>query len=131
MTSHRRSHFGMAAKKSVPVDLVRDAKFDRSFEMLHGLVDWSELDRLYPMRENVVYSTSIVLWMLVFQRMNSDSTLEAAVKMFLKTPPSFVPRNKRVDGKTLSPNTGAYSRARTRLSLEGAYWLNDQVSQSL
>ena len=124
----------MAAKKSVPVDvpdLVRDAEFDRAFEMLHGLVDWSELDRLYPMGENAVYSTSIVLWMLVFQRMNSDSTLEAAVKMFLKAQPSFVPQNKRVDEKKLSPNTGAYSRARTRLSLEGAYWLNDQVGQSL
>lgn len=121
----------MAAKNSVPSDLVRDAEFDRAFEMLHGLVDWSELDRLYPRRENAVYSTSIVLWMLVFQRMNSDSTLEAAVKMFLKTQPFFVPQNKRLDEKTLSPNTGAYSRARTRTLLEGAYWLHDQVSQSL
>jgi len=121
----------MAAKKSVAVDPIRDAEFDRAFEMLHGLVDWSELDRLYPMRENAVYSTSIVLWMLVYQRMNSDSTLEAAVKMFIKTKPSFVPQNKRVDEKTLSPNTGAYSRARTRLALDGAYWLNEQVGQSL
>jgi len=121
----------MAAKKNVRVDLVRDAEFDRAFEMLHGLADWSELDRLYPMRENAVYSTSIVLWMLVYQRMHSDTTLEAAVKMFLKTKPFFAPQNKRLDEKTLSPNTGAYSRARTRTALEGAYWLNDQVGQSL
>lgn len=121
----------MAAKKCAPPDPARDAEFDRAFEMLQGLVDWSELDRLHPLRENAVYSTSVVLWMLVFQRMNSDSTLEAAVKMFLETKPSFVPHNKRVDENTLSPNTGAYSRARTRMGLEAAYWLHDQVAQSL
>lgn len=121
----------MAAKKCASPDPTRDAECDRAFEMLHGLVDWSELDRLYPMRENAVYSTSIVLWMLVYQRMNSDSSLEAAVKMFLETKPSFVPQNKRVDEKTLSPNTGAYSRARTRTPLGAAHWLHDQVAQSL
>lgn len=121
----------MAAKGLVPSDPVRDAEFDRSFEALQGLVDWSELDRLFPMRENAVYSTSIVLWMLVFQRLNSDSTLEAAVKMLLQTKPSFLPDNKRVDENSLSPNTGAYSRARTRVGLEAAYWLHDHVAQSL
>lgn len=121
----------MAAKDCAPSDPARDAEFDRAFEMLQGLVDWSELDRLHPLRENAVYSASVVLWMLVFQRMNSDTTLEAAVKMFLETKPSFVPQNKRVNEKTLSPNTGAYSRARTRVALEAAYWLHDQVAQSL
>ncbi len=112
-------------------DPARDAEFDRAFQMLQGLVDWQELDRLHPVRGNAVYSTSIVLWMLVFQRINPDSTLEAAVKMFLETKPSFTPQNKRIDEKTLSPNTGAYSRARTRVGLDAACWMHDQVAQSL
>ena len=78
-----------------------------------------------------MYSTSIVLWMLVYQRMNRDSSLEAAVKMLLETSPSFLPQNKRVDEGTLSPNTGAYSRARKRLPLDAAYCMADRVSQSL
>ena len=121
----------MSQKNSASPDPARDAEFNRAFKMLQGLADWKELDRLHPVRGNAVYSTSVVLWMLVFQRMNPDSTLEAAVKMFLETPPSFAPENRRIDEKTLSPNTGAYSRARTRAGLEAAYWLHDQVAQSL
>ena len=121
----------MVAENCVSPDPVPDAELVRAFEMLRGLVDWSELDRLHPVRGNAVYSTSVVLWLVVFQRMNPDSTLEAAVKMFIETKPTFVPRNKRVDENTLSPNTGAYSRARTRVDLEAAYWLHDQVAQSL
>ena len=122
----------MVIRPSVPEDAARDAEFDREFEMLQGLVDWRELDRLFPMRGNAVYSSSVVLWMLVFQRMNAKkSTLQAAVKMFLKDKPSFVPPNKRVDEDSLSPNTGAYSRGRTRVALDAAYWLHDRVAQSL
>jgi hypothetical protein len=124
----------MAAKKDTPPDpedRTQDAEFVRAFEMLQGLVDWAELDRLHPTRGNAVYSTSVVLWMLVFQRMNSDSTLEAAVKMFIETKPSFIRPNKRVEENTVSPNTGGFSRARSRVDLESAYWLHDHVAQSL
>ena len=83
------------------------------------------------MRENAVYTTSAVLWLLVCQRLNPDSSLEAAVKRLIESQPSLLPLNKRVTQGTLSSNTGAYSRARSRLSPEVTRWFAQAVSQSL
>lgn len=121
----------MAAKKNVPVDPKRDAEFDRAFELLRGLIDWSEADKQYPSGHNAVYTTSVVLWMLVYQRMSMDASLEAAVKMVVGSDPAFLPRNRRIiDGK-LSSATGGYSRARKRMPASATEWLAEQVSQSL
>jgi len=121
----------MAAKDTIPVDAQQNAEFDRAFGLLEDLVDWTVTDREHPARGNAVYTTSVVLWMLVYQRMNPDSSLEAAVKMLIDSQPHFLPRNKRVTQETLSPCTGAYSRARTRLPRSAAEWLADEVGQSL
>ena len=115
----------------VPIDPQQDAEFDRAFELLRELVDWSAADREFPMRGNAVYTTSVVLWMLVSQRMNPERTLESAVKRLIETQPDFLPCNKRVFEKTLSNGTGSYSRARTRLPREAAKWFAERVSQSL
>ncbi len=123
----------MAARKTVKVPIVpqQDAEFDRALELLRELVDWSAADREFPVRGNAVYSTSVVLWMLVSQRMNPERSLESAVKRLIDTQPDFLPRNKRVIEKTLSEATGSYSRARTRLQREAAQWFARRVSQSL
>ena len=121
----------MAAKREVPVDPELDARFDRAFEQLRQLVDLGQADQRYPVRGNAVYTTSVVLWMLVYQRMNPDNSLEAAVKKLLRSPPSFLPKNKRVDEGTLSTNTSGYSQARSRMPEEAARWFAHQVSQSL
>ena len=118
-------------KDRVPVDPKRDAEFDRAFERLRELVDWSAVDRQFPVRENAVYTTSVVLWMLVFQRMNPEASLEAAVKNLIESQPDFLPRHKRVVENTLSVRTGSYSRARSRLPRAGARWFAQHVSQSL
>ena len=123
----------MAAKVKVcvAVDPQRDAEFDRAFELLRGLVDWSAADQEFSVRENAVYTTSVVLWLLVSQRMNPEASLEAAVKRLIDTQPDFLPRNKRVIEGTLSAGTGAYSRARSRLPRRAAEWFAERVSQSL
>lgn len=121
----------MSTNQAVPVDLVRDAEFDRAFELLSQLVDWSAADEEFPVRGNAVYTTSVVLWMLVSQRLNPEGSLESAVKRLLDSQPDFLPRNKRVVGGKLSSGTGSYSRARDRLPLAGAKWLAQQVSQGL
>ena len=110
----------MAARKitQIPSDPRQDAEFDRAFELLRELVDWSAADREFPQRGNAVYITSVVLWMLVSQRMNPERSLESAVKRLILTPPDFVPKNKRVIEGTLSEATGGYSRARKRLQRE-------------
>lgn len=121
----------MAATWRVVVDPVRDQEFDRAFELLRGLVDWSAVEREFPVRANAVYSTRVVLRMLVSQRMSPESSLESAVKRLLETQRDFLPPNKRVVEKTLSAATGAYSRARSRLPLQAARWFAEHVSQSL
>ena len=123
----------MAARKTVkvPIDPRQDAEFDRAFDLLRELVDWSAADREFPLRGNAIYITSVVLWMLVSQRMNPERSLESAVKRLIDTQPDFLPRNKRVVEGTLSKATGSYSRARTRLQREAAEWFALRVSESL
>lgn len=127
----------MAAKRRVPVEPVGDAEFDAAFLLLTQLVDLEQADRRHPVRGNAVYKTSVVLWMLVFQRMNPDSSLEAAVKKLIAVKklnaakPYFLPANKRVSEGTLSSNTSTYSQARCRLPAEAVRWFADEVSRSL
>lgn len=121
----------MAAKRKVPVDPENDARFDRAFEQLTQLVDLQQADQMHPVRGNAVYTSSVVLWMLVYQRMNPDASLEAAVKKLVKSRPNFLPDNKRVSGGTLSTNTSTYSQARSRLPRSVAQWFAGEVSRSL
>jgi Transposase DDE domain len=125
------SQSGMAAKPAVPIDPERDARFDKAFEFLTKLVDLKEADQLHPVGDNAVYTTSVVLWMLVYQRMNPDASLEAAVKKLIDSKPTFLPDNKRVREGTLSTNTSTYSQARSRLPTKAAEWFANEVSQSL
>jgi hypothetical protein len=121
----------MAARDAVSPNALKDVEFDKAFSLLEQLVDLSQIDELCPLRDNAVYRNSVVLWMLVSQRMNPDSSLEAAVKLLIDSRPKLLPDNQRVTNKKLSTNTGAYSRARDRLPLDAADWLARQVSQSL
>ena len=123
----------MAARKKVEVavDPARDAEFDRAFELLRDLVDWSAVDQQFPVRGNAVYTTGVVLWMLVSQRMSPERSLESAVKRLIDTQPDFLPDNKRITEKTLSNATGGYSRARSRLQREAAQWFAERVRDSL
>ena len=104
--------------------------FDRAFEALSRVFDLKKADEMFPVRGNAVYGTSVVLWMLVYQRMSPDSTLEAAVKKLLATMPGLLPENKRVTDGTLSDDTGAYSKARTRLPQQAVAWFAGEVSRS-
>ncbi len=85
LTSLEGCQFDLAArvKVSVVVDAQRDAEFDRAFELLRDLVDWSAADREFSVRGNSVYTISVVLWMLVSQRMNPKGSL---VVMPMKMP---------------------------------------------
>jgi hypothetical protein len=121
----------MAAQYHLPSDALLDIDFDRAFEQLQQLVDFDQVDQMFPLASQSVYTNRLVLWMLVYQRMSPDSSLEAAVKKMIEAKPAFLPPNKRIEEGTLSTSTGAYSRARTRLPLEAATWLAESVSQSL
>mgnify|MGYP000879980035 CR=1 FL=1 len=115
----------------VVTDPVAELEFERAFALLRTLVDFEEVERLHPSRGNAVYTTSVVLWMLIYQRLSPERSLEAAVKQLLENPPDLVPTNKRVTDGTLSTASGAYSRARTRMPDAASRWLAERVSQSL
>lgn len=114
----------------IPTD-EQAAEFDRAFDRLCELVDMREADVYNPMRANAVFTSSVVLWMLVYQRLKPDASLEAAVKHLLETRPSYLPDNKRLRENTLSKSTGSYSQARSRLPLEVVEWFAGEVSQSI
>jgi hypothetical protein len=112
-------------------DVERDCQFDEAFALLGDMFDPREADEQFPVRGNAVYSTCVVVWMLVYQRMHPDKSLEAAVKHLIDSRPSFLPENKRVKQKTLSSNTSSFSTARKRLPREAAEWFSNRISQSL
>ena len=121
------------AGKQARIELTDQQKveFDQSFQLLSELVDLSEADEFHPMRANAVYTSSVILWMLVHQRLKPDASLEAAVKHLLETRPTYLPENKRLSQGTLSIATGGYSNARKRLPLEVVQWFANEVSRSI
>lgn len=108
-----------------------NTEFDAVFALLPELIDFQDIDDLYVTRPNAVYTTSVVLWMLTYQRICPDSTLEAAVKRLLEDSPDLLPDNKRVTDRTLSTNSAGYSRARSRLPERAAWEFARRVSQSI
>ena len=112
-------------------DAELNAHFDQAFNTLPELIHFPEFDALYPSADNAVYSTSVVLWMLTYQRLSPDSTLEAAVKRLVQDQPDLLPENKRISDATLSTNTSGYSRARSRLSEDATIQFAARVSQSI
>jgi len=107
------------------------AEFDQAFERLRSLVDLEEANQMFQQPPQTVFTASVVLWMLVYQRLKPDASLENAVKHLTETLPLHLPNNKRLTEKKLSSNSGAYSAARKRLPLEVVRWFCDELTQGL
>jgi hypothetical protein len=76
-------------------------------------------------QNNRVYSDSVVIWLMILQRLSENGSLETAVLELLRSlPQEFWPRPcKRLQARsedastTLSSNTGSYNQARQELPL--------------
>ena len=110
---------------------VQQQDFDRAFELLCDLVDFEEADQLFVQRAHTVFTASVVLWMLVYQRLKPDTSLENTVKHLLETQPQHLPANKRLSEGKLSSSSSSYSVARKRLPLEVVKWLADEVCDGI
>lgn len=121
----------MVDKSSIKITELQSEDFDKSFELLRGLVDLSSADELHPKRGNAVYTSCVVLWMLIYQRMKPDASLEVAVKHLLQTQPDYLPKNKRLSEGKLSTSTAGYSQARSTLPLEVVEWFASEVSHAI
>ena len=106
-------------------------EFDNAFDLLTGLIDFSAANELYPKRGNAVYTSCVVLWMLIYQRLKPDASLESAVKHLLATKPSYLPENKRLTQGTLSQSTAGYSQARSNLPFEVVEWFAGEVCRGI
>jgi hypothetical protein len=87
---------------------------------------------LDPPEPSAVYTPYIVVWLLVYQRLHANATLaDAVTELLTQFPHQALPDCKRVRDDKLSANTGAYSRARTRLPVSVATGTADRGAQML
>jgi hypothetical protein len=88
---------------------------------------------------NRVYNSAVVVWLMIFQRLHSQGTLDSAVLELLRgLPSSFWPQPcKRVaeaaeeGGGRFSQETGAFNKARHKLSRSVVQQCCDQAFQVL
>ena len=105
--------------------------FNAAFELLQQSMDIEQSDEIQPLGNAAVYKTSVVLWLMLFQRLNPNSSLKGAVEHFIANAPKGKKANKRVCEGSLSTGSSSYSDARKRLSLDVVHWLQNRVSSSI
>jgi hypothetical protein len=86
-----------------------------ALDQFRNLLDPDMINELQPSRSNAVYTSWVTVFLLIYQRLSGNASLQEAVAELLKTIGMFS-SNKRVQNQTLSSNNSAYSRARSRLS---------------
>ena len=102
-----------------------------AYELLKQWTDIGEADSFEELGPATVYKTSVVLWLMLFQRLNPKSSLVDAVLHFVETAPDELKTNKRLREGSLSTKSSSYSDARHRLSLKAALWFEERVSSSI
>jgi IS4 transposase len=116
---------------SLPFSLLPPAPRS-AWELFQQLLPPRLLNDLDPKAAQTAYTPWVVTWLLVFQRLNGNATLNDAVSEFLlRFPPEARPDCKRVREGTLSANSGAYSAARSHLDGRVLYWAAEHVFDSL
>jgi putative transposase len=77
-------------------------------------------------------SAWVVMWLMIFQRLDAKGTLGVAVREMLLGPTrAFVREAHGEEEKEMSANTSAYSQARSKLPLEVAEKVSDLIFQSV
>lgn len=105
--------------------------FNAAFELLRQWIDVEDADSIQPLGNATVYKTSVVLWLMLFQRLNPNTSLKEAVEHFFTNAPRGATANKRLREGTLSLKSSSFSDARQRLSLEVVDWFQNRLSQSI
>ena len=79
---------------------------------------------------NRVYSTPVVMLLMIIQRLQPEGSLESAVLELLGLPASLWPDpcgRLRPDARAMSTNTGAYNKARQKLPLKAVEEFSDNA----
>ena len=104
---------------------------NKAFSLLEQWKLFEEADEIQPLGKAAVYKTSVVLLLMLYQRLNCKHSLQDAVEYFVKNAPIKESSNRRVREGSLSTKTGSYSVARNRLTLELVNWLQTRVSEMI
>lgn len=84
-----------------------------------------------PRRENAVFSNSLVLCLLLYQRICPDKSVELVVKKLLESAPKLLPaHHKRVREGTLSSDPSGYAKARKKCPLKAVQKVAQTVSET-
>jgi hypothetical protein len=103
-----------------------------AWELFQQLLPPACLNDLDAKAAQAAYTAWVVTWLLVFQRLHHNATLNDAVSEFLfRFPPQALPDCQRAQQHRLSANTGAYSLARTRLDRRVLSWATAHLYDSL
>lgn len=106
------------------VEMYRQAVPNQFFEQL-------ERDLGLPVRQRV-FTLPLVVWLMIYQRLNPKATLSTAVQQVVQQPPrSLLSNHKRILEGTVRCHTGAYSDARQAMPLVVAEKVADQVLNHL
>jgi hypothetical protein len=90
------------------------------------------LNDLAPKAPQTVYTPWVVTWLLLYQRLHGNATLNDAVaELVLRFPPQALPDCQRTRDRSCSTNTAAYSQARSDLDRRILDAAADQVFDSL
>ena len=88
----------------------------------------AQLTQRYDLCEQGIYVPAVVLWLMMWQQLGSNRTLEEAVQqVVLGEPRDLLPDHKRVREGTVSSRTGSYSVARSKLQLGAVEDVFDHV----
>ena len=107
-----------------------DEDLAAALDQFRKLVHPEMLNALQPSGPATVYTSWVTVWLLIYQRLNRNASLQSAVAELLKIA-GAISQNKRVREGTLSSNTGAYSRARLRLKTTVADAVADHVFETI
>ncbi|WP_231745945.1 IS4 family transposase [Rosistilla oblonga] len=122
----------MTARKSHSMSSdARTQNLSAAFELLKQWTDIGDADVFEELGPAAVYKTSVVLWLMLFQRLNPKASLRDAVLHFIATAPPELKTNKRLREGSLSTKSSSYSDARHRLSLKAAHWFQERVASSI
>jgi hypothetical protein len=102
-----------------------------AYELLKQWTDIGHADVLDELGPAAIYKSSVVLWMMLFQRLNPEASLRDAVLHFIETAPEELKTNKRLREGRLATGSSSYSDARHRINLETVKWFEQQVSSSI
>lgn len=89
---------------------------------------FDQLSTRHTLPAGGIYHPALVVWLMLWQRLQPKGTLSAAVQQVVRGEPAELMRpHKRVREKRVSNATGAYSRARNELPVEAATQVADRI----